>query len=142
VASAADPYGLNLGFLDADKKLPASSEQELEAEDDVETITTANLIMYCFGECGAEYRRYMPLVFAGRGSNDACLSAAVGHTSARPPPWEAEPSVAARPLPEGLALLLKPPCTRSLKKPILWRYVITANYMRHFKSTLGPKHPL
>ena len=48
----------------------------------------------------------MPLVFAGRGSSDACLSIAVRHWSARPPPWEAEPSLPARPLPEGLALLL------------------------------------
>ena len=34
------------------------------------------------------------------------LPIAVRHSSTRPPPWEAEPSLPARPLPEGLALLL------------------------------------
>lgn len=38
------------------------------------------------------------------------LPIAVRHSSTRPPPWEAEPSLPARPLPEGLALLL---CTQS-----------------------------
>jgi hypothetical protein len=85
-----------------------------------QTMTTANpyvlfssgLCVYrkCGYCCGAD----MPLVFAGRGSSDACLSVAVGHSSARPPPWEAEPSLAARPLLEDLALLLKTPCARSL----------------------------
>lgn len=78
------------------------------------------------------------------------LPIAVRHSSTRPPPWEAEPSLPARPLLEGLALLLSTQSGVSLHtiwNRLLLRLSLTLAWLREHRppdwkfSSLSPIPP-